>query len=73
MIDKLREINDKLINICDDSEKKKYVLIKQILEDDKCFMKMSIEYAYSILRDLKVEEKNLKKVYMSLIDIKEMS
>ena len=31
---------------------------------------MEIEYAYAILRDLGIEESDLKKVYMELIDVK---
>ena len=31
---------------------------------------MEIEYAYSILRDLGIPENDLKKVYMELIDAK---
>lgn len=72
MIEKLRKINNKLIelNSNDEEKLKKYILIKKVLADEKCFFKMEIEYAYSILRDLGVEEKDLKKIYMQLIDIK---
>lgn len=38
------------------------------LNDDECFMKMKLEYAYAILRDLGISEKELKSVYMELID-----
>ena len=51
-------------------EEKKYQVIKKILSDDKCFFKMEIEYAYSILRDLGIPEEELKNYYSELIDIK---
>lgn len=72
MIEKLQSINDNLIelNINDAEKLKKHQLIKKILADSKCFFKIEIEYAYSILRDLGIPEENLKKVYTELIDIK---
>ncbi len=72
MIEKLKELNNKLIELNMDNELnlKKYKLIQKILSDDKCFFKMEIEYAYSILRDLGIPENDLKKVYMELIDAK---
>ena len=48
---------------------KKQLLIKEILEKENCFLKMNIEYAFSILRDLKIEEEHLKDVYSELIKI----
>ena len=64
----LRLINEKLIEINKNNPKelKKHLLIKEILKDDNCFLKMDIEYAYSILRDLKFPEEDLKKVYLKL-------
>ena len=44
-----------------------YKLIKEILNKDDCFLNMSIEYAYAILRDLGVSEEKLKSVYLELI------
>lgn len=72
MINKLRELNDKLIetNTNDEDKVKKYQVIKKILKDDKCFFKMEIEYAYAILRDLGIPEEQLKEYYSELIDIK---
>lgn len=69
MLNKLRDINDKLINYYKDNniEHKKQLKIKSILLDDTCFQNIKIEVAYSILRDLKIEEKDLKAVYMQLI------
>ena len=37
--------------------------------EEKCFLKMEIEYDYSILRDLGISGEDLKEVYMELIDI----
>ena len=69
MINKLREINNKLLNIYDiNSDKyKKQLQIKNILVDDGCFYIIKIETAYSILRDLGIAESDLKSVYKQLI------
>lgn len=69
MIEKLKSINKKLIDLNknNDKELKKQLLIKKILEEKDCFLKISIEDAYSILRDLKISEEDLKKVYIKLI------
>lgn len=74
MIEKLRKMNKQLmkINFNNEQNLKKYNLIAKILEDDKCFFKINIEYAYAILRDLGIEENSIKDVYMELIDIKNM-
>lgn len=65
MQDKLKEQCNKLISV----DKRKYTLIKNILEYDKCFFEMDINTAYSILRDLQVKEKDIKTVYQALIRI----
>lgn len=69
MINKLKKINEKLININqnNDTELKKQMLIKKILEEKDCFLKMDIERAYAILRDLGISEEDLRKVYIELI------
>ena len=69
MIDKLKEIADKCIkaNEKNPTQYKKYQLIREILDEKDCFLNMSIEYAYSILRDLEIPEEELKKCYSSLI------
>ena len=73
MINKLRKINDELIRkAVDTKEKKKYEIIKKIMNDDNCFFKMDIEYAYSILRDLGIEEEKIRGIYMCLIDPEEI-
>ena len=69
MLNKLRNINNKLINYYkgNDIEYKKQLKIKNILIDDSCFQNIKIEVAYSILRDLKIAEEDLRTVYSQLI------
>lgn len=69
MLNKLRNINNKLINYYKDNdiEYKKQLKIKNILIDDSCFHNIKIEVAYSILRDLKIAEEDLRTVYSQLI------
>lgn len=69
MIDVLKLRVNKLIEENKDNKEKleKYKLIKEILNKDDCFLNMSIEYAYAILRDLGVSEEKLKDVYLELI------
>lgn len=70
MINKLKEINNKILenNLENAEVLKKHQIIKKILDEDKCFFKMSIENAYAILRDLTIKEEDLQMVYMELID-----
>ena len=72
MVNKLKEINDSLIMINKNNpiEQKKYILIKKLLEDKNCFMKLDVNSAYAILRDLKISEEHLKEVYIQLLEIK---
>lgn len=71
MLEKLREINNKIINKETDKKNlKKHKLIEKLLNDNFIFFKIDIEYAYAILRDLGIKEENLKDIYMELIDIK---
>lgn len=69
MIDKLKLINEKIIEKNKDNVEvlKKHILIRKILNEKKCFLMMDIKQAYSILRDLKIEEKDLKEIYLKLI------
>ena len=64
MIEELQMINYVLIEKNKNNPEllKKYELIKKILDAKDPFMNMPIEYAYSILRDLGVKEKDLQKV-----------
>lgn len=72
MIDKLKDLNEKLIQkySLDEEKLKKQLLIKKMLNEKKCFFKMNIEVAYSILIDLGIPNSDLKIVYSELIDAK---
>lgn len=65
MLNELREKVDKLIN---DTNDEKYILIRDILSNDKCFFNMDIDTAISILMDLNIEKEKAKKIYISMID-----
>ncbi len=67
MLEKLRILNKKMI---EKSGSEKYLVIDKILADDKCFFKMSVEEAYAILRDLGIEDENIRKIYLELVDAK---
>ena len=69
MIDELKKINEQYIEMNKENlnELKKYMIIKKILDQKDCFLNMDIEYAYSILRDLKIPESQIKHVYSKLI------
>lgn len=71
MIEELKIINEKYIEEYKENphELKKYELIKKILNEKDCFLKMNIEYAYAILRDLNIPEDKIKEVYLELISI----
>ena len=71
MIDKLKMITEKHIEANKENleELKKYELIRDILNQNDCFLNMSIEYAYSILRDLQIPENEIKNVYTQLINL----
>ena len=70
MIEELIKINERLLLENDNNikEKEKYLIIKKILNKEKAFLKMNIEYAYGILRDLNVPEENIKNIYFQLLD-----
>lgn len=70
MIEELKKINERLLLENDNNikEKEKYLIIKKILNKEKAFLKMNIEYAYGILRDLNVPEENIKNIYFQLLD-----
>lgn len=73
MIEKLRKINDDIIATSVDVDViNRHTIIKNIMEDDNCFFKIDIEYAYSILRDLGIPENELKYIYLKLIDPSEI-
>ena len=71
MINKLIEKTNELIKSNESNKKnqEKYIIIKKILNKNNCFLDMSIDYAYSILRDLNFKENELKNIYLDLIDM----
>lgn len=72
MLEKLKQKNKELIELYKNDKEKldKQLLIKRIINEKNCFLKISIETAYSILKDLNVKDNNLKEVYCELIDYK---
>lgn len=70
MVEELKNITEKLIleNDNNSKEKDKYLLIRKILNKKEAFLNMNIEYAYAILRDLKIPEDNIKNTYIKLLD-----
>lgn len=69
MINNLIERNNNIIkeNVHDKQLVKKHKVIKDILESNEAFHSVPIEIAYAILRDLKIEESEIEKVYLLLI------
>ena len=41
-------------------------VISQLIKDDDCFLKMSIERAYAVLRELNVKPDMYEKIYLEL-------
>lgn len=70
MLETLRKINLTLIDKDDLSQEEleKQLLIRKILSDKDCFFKISMETAYSILKDLGIQKDKVKEVYSELID-----
>ena len=74
MLNALKKKNEQLIElyINDQDKLNKQLLIKRILGENNCFLKISIETAYSILSDLQVDKSKIKEVYNELIDYKNL-
>ena len=70
MIEELKTINETLLlnNQNNPTNLKKYQLIKQILNNPNCFFKIDIKYAYSILKDLQINEDKIESTYLELIN-----
>ena len=70
MINRLRKKNQELMqqyhNEKDDKNETIQKIINQIISDNDCFFKMTIEQAYTIFRELKVKENNFKNLYIEL-------
>ena len=72
MVEQLKEINNKYIEIYNNNPKEleKHIMIKEMLEKKDIFLNLEIEIAYSILRDLGIPEEELKNVYVKLLSNK---
>lgn len=70
MIEVLKAINTRLIvgHIDNPEELKKQELIKKILSEKDCFLKMDIETAYQILEDLKIPQDKMRNIYLELLN-----
>lgn len=68
MLEKLQKINVSLMEHYKNDEKNLKIqkTISKILETEDCFFKMSIEQAFSILRELKIPKKDFEKIYLLL-------
>jgi len=67
---KLIEMNEVIIsNNQDDSDLlKRHLLIRNILNEKNCFLKMSMKEAYSILKDLGLSEEEITLTYVVLLE-----
>ena len=70
MIDRLKVIANKLLesNNIDNAHKERIKVISEILDEDKCFFKMDIDTAFSLLSDLNFSKEEIKILYEELID-----
>lgn len=70
MIERLKLLNENLILLNKDNfkEKEKYLVIRKILNKKDFLLNINIKYVYAILRDLKFEEKDLKNIYLKLLE-----
>ena len=70
MIERLKLLNENLILLNKDNfkEKEKYLVIRKILNKNDFLLNTIIIYVYGILRDLKFEEKDLKNIYLKLLE-----
>lgn len=73
MLETLREQNSKLILKYQNNKRMldKQLLISNILKNNECFLKLKIEDAYNILKDLEI--KNYKECYKNLISYSKYS
>lgn len=70
MIERLKLLNENLILLNKDNfkEKEKYLVIRKILNKKDFLLNTNIKYVYAILRDLKFKEKDLKNIYLKLLE-----
>lgn len=63
MLDKLRKECTLLVS----KDPEKYSIIQEILANDNAFFELDVDTSFAILRDLGIQENDLKKVYLELI------
>ena len=70
MKEKLKEKNEEIINNNQNNPDliKKHLLIRNILNEKNCFLKMSMKEAYSILKDLGLSEEEITLTYVVLLE-----
>ena len=70
MLNKLRSKNIELLEKYTSQNDEKNIalqrVISQLLKDDDCFLKMSIEHAYAVLRELNVKPDIYEQIYLEL-------
>lgn len=70
MLNKLRaknlELEQKFLSQNDHKNVTLQRVISQLLKNNDCFLKMSIEQAYSVLRELNVKPEMYEKIYLEL-------
>ena len=71
MIERLKKINKELIIKYKNNpnDLKVQLLIKNILDEDNCFLKMNINTAYAILKDLEIDDNRIDDIYSVLINL----
>ena len=70
MKEKLIEKNEEIINNNQNNQSilNKHLLIRNILNEKNCFLKMSMKEAYSILKDLGLLEEEIILTYVILLE-----
>lgn len=66
LLNRLRILVDEYISKSNDE---KYLIIKEMLKDDKCFFSISSSTALAILCDLGFEDEEAQRVYEELVSV----
>ena len=61
------ELKSRCKTLMNESNEKKYILIKDILDEENCFDKIDVETAMNILLDLKYDEKTAYSMFEILV------
>ena len=61
------ELKSRCKTLMNESNGKKYILIKDILDEENCFDKIDVETAMNILLDLKYDEKTAYSMFEILV------